>query len=526
MIQFDTIPGSIRTPGVYAEFNTRMALRSLPGNPQKMLIAAPMTAAGSATPLTLYNVDSDVQAALLFGDGSLAHVMARSAVSSNPRLQLQIIAVQDASDTLRASATVQINGMASASGICTLWIASHSVNYAVQQGDTEDMIYAGLVKASGDMRGLPVVLSLLKTDPPVAPMRKKSDLKDQVQPGSGGNTGTVADPDELVPDYTDETYTSALAIWQKDGQSPVGLRITAKNTGDWGNAIRLRYRCSARGVSVRLSAMSNGAGETSLQGCLDAVFAAGHNVIAIPGTSRGALSILSGHLDAVSDATEKRGAVGTAGCAGTLADAVTMADINSGRISVAWHAQSVFLPCEIAAGYAAVIAGEEDPARPLNGLIIAPLDETPATAHPGRKEKERALHSGVTPLEVVRGGKVAIVRSITTRTTDDRGIDDPALLDLTTIRTLDYCRKAWTDRIALRFPREKLTRRTEASVRSELLDVAYKLEEQEIIEAVKENQAKFQVERSATEAGTLNAVIPCDVVNGLHVFAARIDLYL
>ncbi|ECF6948293.1 phage tail protein, partial [Salmonella enterica subsp. diarizonae] len=47
MIEIETIPGSTRKPGVYAEFNTRMAMRSLPGNPQRMLIVAPLSG-GSA----------------------------------------------------------------------------------------------------------------------------------------------------------------------------------------------------------------------------------------------------------------------------------------------------------------------------------------------------------------------------------------------------------------------------------------------------------------------------------------------
>ncbi|ECE9972800.1 phage tail protein, partial [Salmonella enterica subsp. enterica serovar Glostrup] len=40
-IAFDTIPGSILKPGVYMEFNTRMAVNTLPGNEQTVLIIAP-----------------------------------------------------------------------------------------------------------------------------------------------------------------------------------------------------------------------------------------------------------------------------------------------------------------------------------------------------------------------------------------------------------------------------------------------------------------------------------------------------
>ena len=103
---------------------------------------------------------------------------------------------------------------------------------------------------------------------------------------------------------------------------------------------------------------------------------------------------------------------------------------------------------------------------------------------------------------------------------------DISLLDLTTIRTLDYVRRAIRERISLRFPREKLSERTAKKVRSEILDVLFKLEELEIVELVTENAAGVLVERDLQDPNRLDAKIPCDVVNGLHIFAARIDLLL
>jgi phage tail sheath gpL-like len=56
--------------------------------------------------------------------------------------------------------------------------------------------------------------------------------------------------------------------------------------------------------------------------------------------------------------------------------------------------------------------------------------------------------------------------------------------------------------------------------------VLIKLEELEIVENVTENQAALIVERDAQDVNQLNAAIPTDIVNGLHVFAGRIDLLL
>ncbi|EPP1151030.1 phage tail sheath C-terminal domain-containing protein, partial [Yersinia enterocolitica] len=60
----------------------------------------------------------------------------------------------------------------------------------------------------------------------------------------------------------------------------------------------------------------------------------------------------------------------------------------------------------------------------------------------------------------------------------------------------------------------------------ELLDVLLKLEELEIVEEVSANKSGLIVERDSQDVNRLNAAIPVDIVNGLHVFAGRIDLLL
>ena len=89
---------------------------------------------------------------------------------------------------------------------------------------------------------------------------------------------------------------------------------------------------------------------------------------------------------------------------------------------------------------------------------------------------------------------------------------------------LEY--KILRERVSLRFPREKLSTRTPPKVRSELLDVLRKLEQLEIVEEVEANADGVVVERDVQDANRLDAKIPVDVVNGLHIFAGRIDLLL
>ncbi|MEN3809870.1 phage tail sheath subtilisin-like domain-containing protein [Chromobacterium piscinae] len=447
-ISFDQIPASIRKPGKYFEFNTKLAVRTLPGNPQRVLVIGQRLADTAAQPaLAALDVFSDEQAAQAFGRGSNAHLMARAAINANPYLQLTVIGVDDAAAGTAASGSFTFSGPAAAAGVLSLFIGAARVDVAVSAGAAKEV-----------------------------------------------------------------------------------LTLAARHKGSIGNGITVKAQEQIAGLGVtpaQAFQLKGGAGEPDLVPVLGAVVSGGHQIIASPFTGDAALTALRNHLDFVSGPLEQRGAIGVIATTGALADASALsAKLDSGRITAAWYRGSAKLSADIAAAYAAVIASEEDPARPLNTLELKGLDVVDLASRTSRTEQENALYNGVTPLEVAAGDRVQIVRAISTYTKDAQGVDDVSLLDITTIRTLDYVRKACRERIALRFPREKLSDRTPSKVRSELLDVLYKLEELEIIEQVEANKAGLIVERDLQDVNRLDAKIPVDVVNGLHVFAGRIDLLL
>ncbi|NUL36326.1 phage tail sheath C-terminal domain-containing protein [Kosakonia sacchari] len=467
-ISFDTI-GSNRKPGQYIEFNTRLAVRTLPGNTQKVLMVVQMLGSGTAVPLTIQDIFSDDQAATYFGRGSLGHLMATDAIGANPYLQLQMIGVADAATATSATGKVTITGPASGNGTLSVIINGTRIDVGISAADTAAVIATALAGLITQKDGLPV--------------------------------------------------TAAVA----DGE----VTLTSRHAGTIGNDIALSASVTASGVTAATTAMSGGNVDPDIAPALAAAFTAGHNIVVCPFATQDAMTVLRNHLTNVSNALEQRGAIGVGGWRKSLSTGIALAEaLNEGRITLGWHNGSVKTPAQIAAAYAAVIASEEDPARPLNTLAMSTLDVTALESRPGRTEQESALHNGLTPFEIGPGDKVQIVRAISTYTRNAQGVDDVALLDITTIRTLDYVRKACRERIALRFPRDKLSARTPSKVRSELLDVLYKLEELEIIEEVDANKDGLIVERDSQDVNQLNARIPSDVVNGLHVFAGRIDLLL
>jgi len=471
-ISFNPIPSSIRKPGKYFEFNTTGAVNALPGNTQLVLIIGQRLASGNVPALVPTGISSDSAAEIAFGEGSIAHLMVRAALTANPYLQLTVIAVDDAVAGIAASGSVTLSGPATSSGNLTLSVGNQMATIAVNTGDTANTMVTNLVAQLANQPDLPVTAMV-------------------------------------------------------DATNPAKVDITAKNKGLAGNGIVLSLLSQTAGVTGVVAPMAGGLSDPDIQPALTAVFGAGHDILIAPFSTQASLTTLRTHLEAVSGPLEQRGAIGVAGWPGSLSTSTTLAgQINEGRITLGWHNGSVSPAWQIAAAYGAVIASEEDPARPLNTLALTGLDVTNISMRPGRVDQETALHNGVTPFEIGPGDVVQIVRAISTYTLNAQGIADPALLDLTTIRTLDYMRTAWRQRIALRFPRDKLSAKTPAKVRSELLDVAYKAEELEIIENVDANKDGFIVEPDLQNVGQLNAKLPCNVVPGLHVFAGVIDLIL
>ncbi|MFV2030595.1 phage tail sheath subtilisin-like domain-containing protein [Neisseria sp. S1] len=467
MIDFDTIPGSVRVPGRYIEFNTKTAVSGLPQNPQKMVLIAPMTT-GRQAALEPVNLFSDAEAADLFGAGSWAHLCVRQAFTNNAYLDLTVIGVADASDgATAATGSVNVSGKATGTGIASIVLGGIAYNTAVAIDDTAEAVASRL-------RAL-----LAAPDSPAT---------------AAGSSGTVA--------------------------------LTAKCKGEIGNDLALTAKCTAAGLSLSANAFTGGAGNADISAALAKIAGKRYHIICSAFADDANAKRLSNHLAAVSNAIEKRGAVGVIGQRGSLSAGTTFAGkLNDGRISIPWYKGAIESSALIAAGYAAVLAFEEDPAKPLNTLEIKGLSITEDANWPLYAELNNALYNGLSPLTVVNN-KVQILRGVSSYTRNATGTEDPALLDITTIRTLDYVRDAVNQRIALRFPREKLHNRTPQKVRSEILDVLMKLEDAEIIENVAANAPKLLVERAPNDPNRLNAVIPADVVNGLHVFAARIDLYL
>lgn len=468
-ISFETIPSSIRKPGAYMEFNTRLAVRTLPSNKQRLVIIGQRLAAGTVAAGQPVKVFSDAEAAGYFGRGSIVHLMVKAAITANRYVEITAVGVDDAGASAAATGKITFTGTATTAGTVMAKIGAQTIELAIPSQQTAAQAATALQAQLANYPDLPV-------------------------------TGAVAGGE---------------------------ITFTARNKGTLGNDVFIDATSTAAGLNVATTAFSAGAVDPDLTANLANLFALSDEIIVTPYATQTALTTLRTHLDSRSDSIEQRGAVGVFASRGTLSAATTLSgQLNAGRLVQALLPGTASLSYQLAAAFAAVVAFEEDPARPLNNLSLPGIAAPSIANRLSRTEQEVCLANGVTPLQVGPGEQVQIVRAVTTYTTNQAGSPDIALLDLTTIRTFDYCRKAWRDRILLRFPRDKRTPEIRRQIRSELLDVAIKLEELGIIENVEANKDGFIVEDDSQDPNRVNARIPMDVVNGLHVFAGRIDLLL
>ncbi len=476
-ITFSQIPSGIRKPGDYFEFNTSLAVRSLPAVNWQLLILAPMLAAGSSasdTPQAVFGVQD---AENYFGIGSIAHKMVEGALAANPYLNLTVVGLADAVSAVKATGTITLANNATAQGVLALYIANDEVDVTVNASDTPTIIAGNIVTAITNRPDLPV------------------------------------------------TATAAAGV----------VTITAKNAGTIGNQIAMGYNIgTVQGTTVTIAQLASGATDPTLQDALNATFAEQFDIMVCPWNDETNLTTFKNQLELLSNAIEQRPGVGIAAVNGAVAAATTLAsEINDGRTLLAYMpetagtTQRISAPYEIAAAYGAVMASEPDPGRPLNTLALTGIAVPALADRLSRSEQESCLANGVAPIEVGPGETVQIVRAISTYTLNAQGVPDVSLLDITTIRALDYVRLSCRTRVALRFPRQKLNSvKTPPRVRTELLDVLKQLEAANMVENVDTYAAGLIVQVDATDATRLDAQIPANIVPGLHIFAAVIDLIL
>jgi phage tail sheath gpL-like len=182
---------------------------------------------------------------------------------------------------------------------------------------------------------------------------------------------------------------------------------------------------------------------------------------------------------------------------------------------------------ELAAAYAATLAGNALPFNPVNNLVLgeiaAPVTETDYLTIGAGLESETALAKGWTPLRVKSNGEVAVVRSITTRITTNGTTRVQSYFDVQDFQVLYYWRKTlWTRFSQPDFMNAKRSVKIARAIKGEMLRLAKLFEDQAMFQSVKELASQFTVVTSSTDRNRLDVTTPVNVIPGLHVIASTI----
>jgi phage tail sheath gpL-like len=485
-ISFTQIPANVRKPGKYFEENTSNALSGLSAANDKVVILAQKTSAGTVASKTPTRIFSDADAALYFGQGSIAHLTAKAAIYANPNVDISVCAIDDAGGSAKAAGTIAITDTtASAAGELVVNVGDVQVAYSYASGATRQSIASGLFTA----------LTSVSSNLPCT-----------------------------------------------DSSSDSTVTFTARNGGLCGNYLSLTATASA-GLTAPTIVQPTGGTTDPVLGAYDttgtvlnAIVGGSYSLIINTLPTATALGAVKSMCDFVSGPMEQRPACQVSAATdevGSLATISTLCGttLNHGRTTLAFldytNGNILKTPAwAIAGAYGAMVAYNPDPALPYDGLVLAGVAAPEITNRFTRTQQEAMLNAGVTPLEVVPGEQVTIVRAISTYTVNSLSIPDPTLLDITTIRTLDYVRAQIRTRLALRFPRAKLSTRTPKLVRSQVLDVLYQMEQIEIVQNVKTYESGVICEVDISDPTRLDVKVPTNIVVGLHVIAGVIDLVL
>lgn len=486
MIDFNTIPLDIRTPGQYVEFDASRARRGLPVRTPRVLLLGQMLATGAAAALTLIRVTTKQGAVTSFGQHSMLAQTAAAFLAANSSAEVWALPQVDAAG-VKATKTVTFTGPATAAGVVALLIGGRSVTTAVASGDAIATVATAVAASVNAHPDMPVVA------------------------------------------------TAAAGV----------VTLTARHFGVAGIGIDVRANfyedeATPAGLTIAIADAVAGTTDPLTSAAIAALGDEPFDIIVMPYT--GSANLASLETELVSRWGPNRMLDGLAFCAsrGTQGTLATFGDArNSPYVECLGAKLPPGLTWEWAAVFAAVVAqyGFIDAARPFQTLplpgLIAPAKADRFT----RAERELLLRDGISTFTVDAGGQVVLERVISMYQRDTAGNADTAFLDVNTLLLLSYMR--WSLRLwfATKYPRSKLANdgtpgaslasmMTPKVGRAELIAWARAMEAIGYLENIDQFKADLQVERDASDPNRLNALVPPDLVNQFMVFAAQIQFRL
>jgi phage tail sheath gpL-like len=486
-IAFNEIALNVRTPGMFAEFDSSRAVKGVQLAPHDTLLIGQMTSGGSGTAGQVYSPKSVGEAIALFGNKSdLVHLVA-AYKAVDTLTPIFCIGVADAGSAVLAAGEFTFSGTSTEAGEIDFYIGGRRVPCSVPNNTS-----------AATLETLAVAAFALETDLPVT--------------ASADGTGT-------------------------------GVVTTAINGGTYGNQIQLGVcllpgeRVPA-GLTVTITPMTGGATDISVAAAVTAMGEDQYHTVVTSCNDTTNLGLLNTEM--ISRWGAMRSIEGHLFSAkyDTAANLVTYGgNFNSQCMTVVGAEKSALLPLPLET--AAMVAGisalqcQTDPARAMTGASLGGKYAAARGTRFTRAQRNSNLGVGISTVKASSDGRLIVDRLVTTYQTNAASVADTAYQDLYLVRTLAAYRYSLRARLGQRFNNFKLGDdgneisgqpiATPRIVKAEIL--AHFLECQDLgwVENFEQFKAELLVQRNAIDPNRMDAIVPPDIINAFLVGALSIQ---
>ncbi|MEW6647190.1 MAG: phage tail sheath subtilisin-like domain-containing protein [Pseudomonadota bacterium] len=432
MLPFQSIPAALRLPGVYIEFDNSLAAQA--EMEFKVLVIGQRLATGTVAEGIPTRVTNEAQAEEFFGRGSMLAEMLKKIKAADRFMETWAIALDENAAGAAAAGTIATTGTATETGTLNAYIAGTRVQVAVTTGDAGSAVATALAAAINANTTLPVTAAV------------------------NGTINTQVD-------------------------------LTCRWKGETGNAIDLRLNYygekTPKGIAVAIGAMANGTSNPDIADAIAGFGAVWWNWIVMPFSDAANLTALETELTSRWGPMQQKGCRAFAAFRGNHAASGTFGNGRNSPHVTCMPTNITPEPPYLWAAVNAIVGANAlalDPARPLHSLELVGLKAPAIETRWTDDERNLLLFDGLSTYTSGVDGRVYIERQITMYQTNAAGISDISYLDINRPETLERVRFEQRARVALRFPRHKLSSTderfgagqpivTEALIKGELLSL-------------------------------------------------------